>query len=342
MPRNPCPHCTDYFISERLLQTHIHFIHNGGASQPTRPHPLVWAPRVGDEGAGAASDALLSPSTTSRRADEQRESVGNAWSSSVAMEVRGDDGDDGDSTRGMRPATRSGVGWSMQPGLSVEKPRHKPRTDRGSLTLLQPSPSFDVSTIPTSAPRSRPTTPSMSSMAGSFTASPGSRQKRRTDRLVAATTARQQRRSAGPERLAAPIAPPVMKFVVVYESQEKGVQQWLELPTTTPWTTFTALLESASAPIAGAYVPGRTTGFILKDGSWWFALVDHEGTREDRWRVLTSNLFYQAMISELMTHQSVWRHALVWHVRPTSPKRNNRVKQHTDDDTQDKQMPSSN
>ncbi|KAI9881499.1 MAG: hypothetical protein M1830_000062 [Pleopsidium flavum] len=299
MPRNPCPRCTDYFMSERLLQTHIHYIHNDGASQPTRPDPLVWAPRAANLGAGVLSRSALSPSATSQRADEQRIPVGNAAGSSAQMGGQGN-GDDGNLTRGQKAAPRGEAGWSMQLGLSVEKPRHKRRTDRGPLDLMQPSSSSDGSTMLALASRLPPRTTSTSSMRAPFNGYPGSGW---ADLLPAAIPAAQRRRSASPERLAAATTTsPVRSFIVVYESKEHGVQQRLELLTTTPWASFTALLESVSTPVAGAYIADRTTGFTLGDGSWLFALVDHEGTREDRWRVLTSNLFYQAMI-----RSKIWR-----------------------------------
>ena len=43
-----------------------------------------------------------------------------------------------------------------------------------------------------------------------------------------------------------------------------------------------------------------------------YSLVDRQGQREDMERLLTGNLFYQAMISELVKRPAMWNCALVW------------------------------
>ena len=43
-----------------------------------------------------------------------------------------------------------------------------------------------------------------------------------------------------------------------------------------------------------------------------YSLVDRQGQREDMERLLTGNLFYQAMISELVKRPAMWSCALVW------------------------------
>ena len=50
-----------------------------------------------------------------------------------------------------------------------------------------------------------------------------------------------------------------------------------------------------------------------------YSLVDREGQKESTERLLTGNLFYHAMISELVKRPSTWDHAVVWQVGPRFP-----------------------
>lgn len=46
-----------------------------------------------------------------------------------------------------------------------------------------------------------------------------------------------------------------------------------------------------------------------------YSLVDCQGRQEDMRRLLSGNLFYQAMISELVKRPGTWDHAVVWQER---------------------------
>lgn len=46
-----------------------------------------------------------------------------------------------------------------------------------------------------------------------------------------------------------------------------------------------------------------------------YSLVDCQGRKESMRRLLSGNLFYQAMISELVKRPGTWDHAVVWQER---------------------------
>ena len=73
-------------------------------------------------------------------------------------------------------------------------------------------------------------------------------------------------------------------------------------------------LAEMSAPIAGHYIPGRTTGFTPSDGQWWFVLIGRQPNQRRGPTSLRDTVFLATMRSELMT-ASQWSYALVWHVR---------------------------
>ena len=81
-----------------------------------------------------------------------------------------------------------------------------------------------------------------------------------------------------------------------------------------------ASLAQMSSPIAGHYILGRTTGFTLNDGQWWFVLVGRQPNQRKGPTSLRDTVFLATMRSELMT-SSQWDHALIWHVRlsPLAP-----------------------
>lgn len=286
MPRYPCPHCDQSFIAKPMLDTHIHFVHNDGASQPPRPKPLVWTPPVTASTSGTTPDAeglghgeympraprdLVMRYATGGWADQVPNSLGTGVPSSGRFWV----------LEPLRPQQQ------QQPLNEATIPKHPPRPRSRRTPLRSATNAIDTSIV---------------------------RQDMWPADPQASRVEEQRRRSASPERSGIPVSPRAYKFVVIFESQAAQIQQRLEVPTSTLWPSFVVLLQGASAPVAGTYIAGRRTGFTLDDGPWKYALVDHQGVREDRWRPLTSNLFYQAMISELMTHSAVWRHVLVCHV----------------------------
>ncbi len=46
-----------------------------------------------------------------------------------------------------------------------------------------------------------------------------------------------------------------------------------------------------------------------------YSLVNRQGQKESMRRLLSGNLFYQAMISELVKRPGAWDHAVVWQER---------------------------
>ena len=72
-----------------------------------------------------------------------------------------------------------------------------------------------------------------------------------------------------------------------------------------------------SISVAGNFIAGRTTGFIVEDGKWMYALVDHQGVRGfGGEKELGSTLLYLAMVSEMVKAWSEWREVVVWNVSP--------------------------
>lgn len=309
-PRNPCPHCPDLFSSDQVLQTHIHFIHNDGASQPPRPRPLVWTPPIINAGANPGASLAVPVARLSR---EDRIRLGLTSSSTAVANAEGGRRGGYVSSVRRRQAVREGDGFLAQPGLNFLNTEVWPN---GRPQAVHEHPINEAS-IPKRSPAPPPgfRPPPFRNMTHSVDNPVAVRGGVRPAERPGWRSERQRRRSASPVRLDMPANPEARKFIVVYECQKAGVEQRLEVPTTTPWQSFTALLGGASAPVAEAYIAGRTTGFTLEDGPWRYALVNQRGVREDRWRILTSNLLYQAMISELMTYSVLWRHVLVCHVR---------------------------
>lgn len=312
--RNPCPHCPDLFFSDQVLQTHIHFIHNDGASQPPRSKPLVWTPPMTNTGANAGASLAVPVAPLSR---EDRIRLGITSSSTAAAKAEGGRRVSDVSSLRRTQTLREGSGFSAQPGLNFLNTEVWPS---GCPRAVQVHPINDASIpkkSPTPPPGSRP--PPFRDMTHSVDNPIAVRGRVRPAERPAWRSETARRRSASPVRFGIPVNPQARNFVVLYECQEARVEQRLEVPTTTPWQSFTALLGGASAPVAEAYIAGRTTGFTLEDGPWRYAFVNQRGVREDRWRILTSNLLYQAMISELMTYSVLWTHVLVCHVRSAAP-----------------------
>lgn len=316
-PRHPCPHCPDFFVTSQVLQTHVHFVHNNGAFQPPRPKPLVWMPLLdtarGEEVfTNATSAATVAPAS---RIDNTR--PGNASTSAVAANAeRGGYGEYLSSQRRKQVLKDAAGAWE-QPvlnSLSTSVRSSGRPWEINPLRFQQEEIPINEATTPSPTPRPGFRRQPLMSVTNSVDTSISVRQEMWPAELPAGKFERQRRRSASPDRSVVPMNPPAYKFVVIFESLEAEIQQRLEVPTSTPWPSFIALLQGASAPVAGEYIPGRKTGFTLEDGPWKYALVNREFIREDRWRVLTSNLLYQAMISELMIHSATWRHVLVCHV----------------------------
>ncbi|MCJ1362886.1 hypothetical protein MMC16_001992 [Acarospora aff. strigata] len=315
--RHPCPQCPEFFMSDQVLETHIHFVHSNGASQPPRANPLVRpVPVVHDSDEEEGN--IQSSSRVAIRRSRRLRPLGSGSASAVATRVERSGTDDEPRGQDRMSASRRDGELSAQPGLGDGRRTNTRSTDQGPSGIEQPSLSVDGSTNPSSGSRHEFMTPLNIDTMGSITADRGTRQAKRPDQPLWRPRAREQRRSASPTRGELPLGTPVRNFATVYESREVRVHQRLEIPTNTPWVNFTALMEAVSAPVAGAYIPGRTTGFTLADGAWRYALVDREGVRDDRWRPLTSNLCYQAMISELMARSVIWRHALLRHDTQTS------------------------
>lgn len=326
-PRHPCPHCPDYFVTNQVLQTHIHFVHNNGAFQPPRPKPLVWMPLL-DIARGeevfiqATSAATVAPAS---RIDNAQ--PGNASTSAVAANKRGGHGEYLSSQRRKQVLEDAAGAWA-QPvlnSLSTSVRSSGRPWEIDPLRFRQKEMPINEASNPSRTPRLGFNRQPLMSVTNSTDTSMVVRQETRRVELPTSKFERQRRRSASPDRSGIPMNPPAYKFFVIFESLEAEIQQRLEVPTSTPWPSFIALLQGASAPVAGEYIPGRKTGFTLEDGPWKYALVNREFIREDRWRVLTSNLLYQAMISELMIHSATWRHVLVCHVSLAARQRGDRM-----------------
>ncbi len=319
--RHPCPHCSETFSTNPILETHIHFLHNNGASQPPRTKPLVWMPPLRTAERHEANATATSVTAVPHSSREDLSRPGNASTSAEAANAEGGDNIKYVSSLSLMEVLREASGaWAAQPALNSLStgPRTggNPRNTQ-SLRIRQEQTPVNAATTPTPPPRPQGRRPPLRSVTNSIDTPTSVRQDMRLSELPAINFERQRRRSASPDRSGILVNPQAHKFVVIYESQEMQVQQRLEVPTGTSWESFTALLQGASAPVAGAYIPGRSTGFTLEDGPWKYALVDRDFVRVDRWRVLTSNLLYRAMISELMTHSAIWSHALVCHVSLT-------------------------
>jgi len=100
--------------------------------------------------------------------------------------------------------------------------------------------------------------------------------------------------------------------MILFDTRNLAPQTMTHIPVNEPFTAFMDRLTTLSAPIAGRYIAGREDGFTLEDGAWRYALVHHDGAREEA-RRLDRNLFYLAMVSELRCMGTPYRHAVVWH-----------------------------
>ena len=105
----------------------------------------------------------------------------------------------------------------------------------------------------------------------------------------------------------------VRRFSIQYEAKGYNATQRFLIPSTEIYAAFLTRMAEASAAIANFFILGRTTGFTKDDGAWRYSLVDQKG-REQQGEALTSNILYQAMISELLKVTKEWKYALIWHV----------------------------
>lgn len=103
-------------------------------------------------------------------------------------------------------------------------------------------------------------------------------------------------------------------FKVVYEAKGYYETQRLEVPSTESYETFLGRMAQVSAPVAGSFIAGRATGFTKDDGPWKYSLVSKKLNIEQPGAALSSNIMYQAMISELLKAYSPWTWANLWHV----------------------------
>lgn len=103
-------------------------------------------------------------------------------------------------------------------------------------------------------------------------------------------------------------------FRVVYESKGYHETQRSEVPSTESYEAFLDRMAKFSRPVAGSFIAGRDTGFSNEDGPWRYRLASRSLGIEQPGAELTSNIMYQAMISEILKARSPWNWAIVWHV----------------------------
>lgn len=108
--------------------------------------------------------------------------------------------------------------------------------------------------------------------------------------------------------------PTTRSFKVVYEAKGYHETQRFRVPSTESYGTFLDRMAQVSTPVAGSFITGRDTGFTKDDGSWKYSLVSKKLNIEQPGVELTSNIIYQAMISELVKAHSPWSWVNVWHV----------------------------
>ena len=121
-------------------------------------------------------------------------------------------------------------------------------------------------------------------------------------------------RNIGPSQRVGPGDPtvqPPREYTVVFEARD--VNQRMQFASNTPFQAFLQRLEMVSASVAST-ISGRSTGFTLADGPWWYSLVNRQHVKETVRKPLTSMLFYQAMVSELLRVPTPWILAVVSHV----------------------------
>lgn len=103
-------------------------------------------------------------------------------------------------------------------------------------------------------------------------------------------------------------------FKVIYEAKGYHETQRFRVPSTESYVTFLDRMAQVSTPVAGSFITGRNTGFTKDDGSWKYSLVSKKLNTEGPGGELTSNIIYQAMISDLVKANSPWSWVNVWHV----------------------------
>lgn len=111
-----------------------------------------------------------------------------------------------------------------------------------------------------------------------------------------------------------PQAPLGSTFDLLVEDNACNYSRRRSFHSTITFPNIMASLAEMSAPIAGHYIPGRTTGFTPGDGQWWFVLIGRQPNRRRGPTSLRDTVFLATMRSELMT-ASQWAYASVWHVR---------------------------
>ena len=303
MARQVCPHCSEGFISLGLLETHIRFVH------PPPPGPGKAQPvptQVPSHGTGylamiSATRRETEPPSSRLVTRQSRVSLEHPYAPTAppSASAEGEDGKHSDEPTRQRGASPPGESRFRLSGVLNRPPIGPPRS-----------------------------TPSMDSMMGMFNVRTMLKQGQEVGRVTATATGTQGPSFSGQvvEAHTTPSAPLAIQtfdgahscFTVVYEAPAQRFSRRLDLPNTTPWSSYLGQMETISTPVASLYLSGRSTGFRLEDGAWHYSLVDSAGLIEARVRRLTSNLFYQAMISELLRPNSPWKHAHVWNVGQVS------------------------
>ncbi|MCJ1469597.1 hypothetical protein MMC07_008232 [Pseudocyphellaria aurata] len=102
-------------------------------------------------------------------------------------------------------------------------------------------------------------------------------------------------------------------FLVVYEPEGYHETLRMKVPSNEPYEAFLDRMSQVSAPVAVSFIADRVTGFTMDDGPWKYSLVSKELGTVKAGAALTSNIMYQAMISELLKAYSPWSWAIVWH-----------------------------
>lgn len=105
----------------------------------------------------------------------------------------------------------------------------------------------------------------------------------------------------------------VKTFTVMFGATVQNASAVMKVPYDEQFKDFMERMRQVSIPIAGAYMPGRMTGFTLADGAWYYALVDKKRVKNVKIE-LTGKLRYLAMVSELVKAWTPWDHAVIWHV----------------------------
>ena len=107
---------------------------------------------------------------------------------------------------------------------------------------------------------------------------------------------------------------PRSNFMVWFVTKGYRATEKLILPSNVPFADFLDRLRRLSAQVAQYYMRGRTTGFTLEDGMWHFTLQSNQPGKVAGQSPLNENLWYQTMISQLITPAYGWTHAVITHV----------------------------